>query len=313
MREASDLSDHSFVKAEYRRLMMSDESLKVLCERSVQVLLPHRHDAAPLIAEILKNRIIEKVPTSLVRVGDGEGNVCGLACGPAHPIQLESFNGKFFAQNGTRLPQDEARMLCGRIREALCTADLIGFRSFDAPRPEPEIILGNLADGQLAAALGILYARALLQDELTRGHFSDKLITSAWIHLALIPYISDIMDAAPAIIVITGRAILRQHFEVRLGQRLRRFIAVPPQGYFPASDDDSHYRKAFPRVLDALSGDLRGTLVLVGAGFLGKLYCQAAKNSGAVAVDFGSAFDILAGVVTRPIHATVNVDALRWV
>ena len=66
-------------------------------------------------------------------------------------------------------------------------------------------------------------------------------------------------------------------------------------------------------MLDALSGDLRGTLVLVGAGFLGKLYCQAAKNSGAVAVDFGSAFDILAGVVTRPIHATVNVDALRWV
>ena len=150
-------------------------------------------------------------------------------------------------------------------------------------------------------------------DELARGHFSSKLITSAWIHLALIPYIGDIMDAAQAVIVITGRAQLEPHFKTRLETRLRSFIAVPPQSYRPSSDDDTHYRKTFPRVLDALRADLRGTLVLVGAGLLGKIYCDAARNSGAVALDFGSGFDILAGVSTRPVHSKVNIDEWRWV
>jgi len=61
-----------------------------------------------------------------------------------------------------------------------------------------------------------------------------------------------------------------------------------------------------------LRADLQGTLVIVGAGFLGKLYCDAAKNSGAVALDFGSAFDILAGMSTRPGHTRLDINALRW-
>ena len=165
--------------------MMSDESLKVLCERSVQVLLPHRHDAAPLIAEILKNRIIEKVPTSLVRSRRRRRQRMRprLWAGPSHSTGNHS-TASFSLE--TAHDSRKTRLACYAAgSRGLVTADLIGFRSFDAPSPKPEIILGNLADGQLAAALGILYARALLQDELTRGHFSDKLITSAWIHLGL--------------------------------------------------------------------------------------------------------------------------------
>jgi len=313
MREASDQSDRSFAEAEFNRLMMSDESLKVLCLRSVQTFLPLRDEAAPVIAALLKNRLIKGTPTSLVRVGDGEGNALGMTRGAVHPVQLESFNGQFFSQIGTTLREDEARTLCGKILGALCAADLIGFRSFDAPKPEFEMISNHLAKGLIVATLGMLYARALLQDELTSGRFKDKLITSAWIHLALIPYICDIMDAAQDVIVITGRDVLRPHFETRLGKRLRSFIAVPPEGYSPSSDEDTHYRNTFPGVLEALNTNLQGTLVLVGAGLLGKLYCNTAKNSGAVALDFGSSFDILAGMSTRPIHSYIDVNALRWV
>jgi hypothetical protein len=45
------------------------------------------------------------------------------------------------------------------------------------------------------------------------------------------------------------------------------------------------------------------TLVLIGAGIFGKIYCAAAKRSGGVALDMGSAFDILAGKLTRPANS----------
>ena len=313
MRDGSDQSDRSFAEAEFSRLMMSDESLKVLCLRSVQTFLPLRNEAAPVIAELLKSRLIEGTPTSLVRVGDGEGNALGMTRGAVHPVQLESFNVQFFSQLGTTLREDEARVFGDKIREAVCAADLIGFRSSDAPKPEFKMISDHLARGLIVATLGMLYARALLQDELTSGRFRDKLITSAWIHLALIPYICDIMDVAKDVIVITSRDMLRPHFETRLGKRLRSFITVPAEGYRPSSDEDTHYRKTFPGVLDALNTNLQGTLVLVGAGLLGKLYCNTAKDSGAVALDFGSSFDVLAGMSTRPIHSSIDVNALRWV
>ena len=312
MTDSPRRADILFVESELRHLLMPVESLEALCRRSVQTFMPCRNDAAPLIAALLKDSLIKQIPTSLVRVGDGEGNALALTREDVRPIYLDSFNAKFFSQVGMTLREDEARMLCGKIRNAISAADFIGFRSFDAARPEIETISNALENGQIGAAVGILYAQAFLQDELLGGRFSDKLITSMWIHLALIPHIGDIMEAAPAVIVITGRAQLEPHFEARLGKRLRSFIAVPPQSYRPSSDEDTHYRRVFPRVLDALRADLQGTLVIVGAGFLGKLYCEAAKNSGAVALDFGSAFDVLAGMSTRPVHARLDINALRW-
>jgi hypothetical protein len=48
-------------------------------------------------------------------------------------------------------------------------------------------------------------------------------------------------------------------------------------------------------------------------GIFGKIYCQAAKASGAVAVDLGSAFDVLAGISTRPSHHDYDLEAQRWI
>jgi hypothetical protein len=305
------VKDASFGKAEFDRLTVSDEVLAALCHRSARMFLQRREDAAPVIAALLKSHLIKRTPVSLLRVGDGEGNVLGLTRGTIHPDQLNAFNAKFRSQIGMTLRENEAQVLCEKVREALCSANCLGFR-LDSAKSENEVISGHLADGQIGAALGVLYARTFLHEELLSGRFSDKVITSMWVHYALIPYVRDIMDAAPAVIVITGRAQLEPHFESRLGKRLRSFIAVPPQGYRPATEGDTHYRNAFPRVLDALRADLQGTLVLVGAGFLGKLYCDAAKNNGAVALDFGAAFDILAGISTRPVHSRLNINALRW-
>ena len=66
-------------------------------------------------------------------------------------------------------------------------------------------------------------------------------------------------------------------------------------------------------MLKRLNQDLRGKLVLAGAGLFAKVYCHAAKLNGAVAIDLGSAFDILAGLETRPAHKDRDINALRWI
>jgi hypothetical protein len=122
MTDASSRADVLFMEAELRRLMMPVESLEDLCLRSVHTFLPRRNDAAPVIAALLKDRLIKRIPTSLVRVGDGEGNVLALTREAVHPVYLDSFNAKLFGQVGMTLPEDEARMLCSKIRHALCAA-----------------------------------------------------------------------------------------------------------------------------------------------------------------------------------------------
>jgi hypothetical protein len=105
---------------------------------------------------------------------------------------------------------------------------------------------------------------------------------------------------------------LKEQFHARLGARLREFITVPVQGFVPSSLTESHYSGSFAKVADRLRRDLRGTLVLVGAGLCGKIYCNVAKMNGAVAVDLGSVFDVLAGLATRPIHADYDFSGASW-
>ena len=56
---------------------------------------------------------------------------------------------------------------------------------------------------------------------------------------------------------------------------------------------------------NALSGDLRGCLCLVGAGVWAEIYCTWIKRNGGVGVDIGSGFDLLACKATRAVHQSV--------
>lgn len=306
--EAND----SLCEAEIRRFFVPDDELERRCRGSTRMYWPRRADAAPRVVEFLKQRLLDRHAASLVRVGDGEGNALGHPTEPSHSFKIEFFQHRFESMDGSCLSESEALEFCARVREALFGADFIGFRCFDGLTPESKLLFQRHAAGDLMTALGILHARAALHSALLEGRFVEKCITSAWIHLALIPFLDEIVRCASRLVVITGRGELRPQFESRYGARLAAFIEVPVEGTVPSSPERSHYRAVFPAVLRLLGDDWRGALVLVGAGFFGKLYCDAARDSGAVAVDLGSAFDILAGLTTRPVHRPLHVEALRW-
>jgi hypothetical protein len=303
--------DFEFVSGEFEQLFLGDEELKSLCCRHARFFLPDGPAAVSVICDQIVVSLRDKIPMSILRVGNGEGNAVGMTKGVLHPLQISTFYTEFLSQNGISVPQEDAIGLCLEVYAALASADVIGFRSFRFD--ERSMILKSIEDGDAYAALGFLYARELLQQGLMEGYWCRGIITSAWIHLDLIPHFVRIFEAAKSIIVISGRSELRDEMKSRLSERLETFITVPVQGFLPPSAGQSHFYNAFPIVLKQLNRDLRGKLVLVGAGLFGKVYCHAAKLSGAVAIDLGSAFDLLAGLKTRPIHEHYDIKAIRWI
>jgi len=300
-----------FARAEFERIFIGDAELRSLCCERTKKFLPDGPAAAPIICDQIIAYLREQTPASLLRVGDGEGGALGMTNSVIHPQQASAFYAKFLRQNGVAIPQEDAISLCTKVRSALASADIVGFRSFRFA--EKQVIQDYLDRGELNAGLNLLYARELLQRGLLQDRWRDAIITSAWIHLDLISHLGKIVDAARSIIVITGRSELRAEVCSRFGSRLEDFISVPVERRAPKSPDESHYFGVFLSVLKRLNQDLRGKLVLAGAGLFAKVYCHAAKLNGAVAIDLGSAFDILAGLETRPAHKDRDINALRWI
>ena len=289
---------------------MPDDQLAALCEAHANPFIMDGPTASSVACERLENAVRSKSPLSLLRVGDGEGNAIGMTKHDPNDAQLKTFMTRFHGHNGRAISLDDALVFCHQVKHALTAADIIGVRF--ARSPELATIERGFGRGWPHAVLGILYAREFLQDGLVEGFLRRKFITSAWIHLDLIPFLTHIFTLAENIIVITGRSELKQQFHARLGSRLKDFISVPVQGFAPQSEADSHHGGVFPKILDYLRRDLSGTLLVVGAGLFGKIYCNTARMNGAVASDLGSAVDILAGHETRPIHASYDFSGARW-
>jgi hypothetical protein len=302
----------AFARNELDRAAISDDALAMLAAREAREFLPYHADAAPILAQRLVRSLHDRRPLSLVRIGDGEGSALGLTGADVHPAHAASFSAQFQMQNGTPLNPAEASPFCRALRDALDAADVVGFRSVDRTimSSERTVIENHLSAGHVNQAVGMLCAREYLVQGLHGGQFRDKTVTSAWVHLSLIRHLDDLLDAASSVSIVTGRPTLRGQFEQRVGGRLRSFVAVPVEGHRPSAESGSHY-EMYPAVVEMLSRDLTGTLLLVGAGLFGKIYCDVGRTHGAVAVDFGSSFDLLAGHATRPVHRRFQAGGFR--
>jgi hypothetical protein len=75
---------------------------------------------------------------------------------------------------------------------------------------------------------------------------------------------------------------------------------IAPEAKYTSYKGVPHYPDQFIRVerwMDKM--DAKGKLLLVGAGFIGKIYCNWWRDRGGIAMDTGAIFDEWAGRVTR--------------
>jgi hypothetical protein len=305
------LQEIEFVRAEFARIWLDNEEIRRLCRTHAKGFWPIDSEATPFVCSKIIDALRDGRPLSILRVGNGEGNAVSMTKVPLHPLQVSTFYQEFVSQNGIEVSRDIAIHFCAEVRAALVAADILGVRGFRFD--EYALVQNYINEGDLYAALGLLYSHEFLWQGLSAGLWRQAIVTGAWIHLDLVPQLRRLVEEAKAIIVITGRVELKSEIQRRLGERLEELIAVPVQGFQPSCLAGSHFCSTFQSVRDRLGRDLRGKLVLVGAGLFGKVYCHEAKLSGAVAVDLGSAFDVLAGLKTRPVHGFYDSAAMRWI
>ncbi len=300
-----------FCETEFKRYFIESSELNELARTCSAGLEYEPPASVEKVLNIVRQRLIAVQPFSLIRVGDSEGNAYGMTLKIIHPVTYDAFRTRFTSQNSFPIELDESIALSRRVIAAIDNADMIGYRCFRFD--ENSVIRSNIDTGITYGALGIIYAREYLHRRLKAGHMADKHLTSAWLHLDLAPYLGDLLAMGSKVVVVTGRIALRAAFVEKLGDRLIDFVEVPVQGHVPESFEKSHYGGRFEQVCQRLSRDLSGCLVLIGAGLLGKIYSDIARNHGGVVLDVGSLFDALSGLVTRPVFSHYDFGPHRWV
>ena len=301
------LDDARQAREEYQRLIATFDYAAFLesCKLESRLLVESAREGAAYVADEALHALANRSPFMMIRIGDGEANLLRFA---AHEgsFELKWVNALFELHDNQRLSPEESLTIAQDMLASIAIADVIGLRPL-CPAPIDQhfnAILQTIDSGDMRGALGMIGAFNQADRSIRNHEFRHAVITSAWVHLTLLEHVDRLLDAASRVIVITGREELAPLFSRKLGSRLVAFLAIPLQASDQASPQRVfHYPQRYRQVLEGLQADLQGTLILVGAGIFGKKYCAVAKQSGGVALDLGSAFDVLAGVRTRPVHS----------
>ncbi len=92
-------------------------------------------------------------------------------------------------------------------------------------------------------------------------------------------------------------------------------IVAPEMKFTGSYNGERHYPEQFNQLKNFFETEtfgVKGQLHLVGAGILGKIYCDWIKQSGGIAVDIGGVFDHWAGLKTRGKGRGVDVEDLEY-
>jgi hypothetical protein len=263
------------------------------------------------IARRVQQYVAQGRSASFIRVGDGEGNLMGLALGEYPALEAHC------ARKAARIHfgMSDVLLKAGSelqksFRTAVRNADLIGIpdrlalqwafanREFLGPRP----IHG------IGAVYTYLYRFA---DELEVG---SKTCCSNTFSRMLLPHYHALIEGNE-IGLVSCHADLPEGLRRRMGARNVAFYPVPKQARMipgrPA--DTGHYPGRYRALLEELRNARPGVAYFVAAGMLGKIYCEMIRAAGGVAVDIGSTADIWAGVRSRRRIPQETVDTWRVV
>jgi tetratricopeptide (TPR) repeat protein len=260
-----------------------------------------RAQAAQIVSD-LRARLAAREPYAFIRVGDGEANaldyapdIARFAAGDAAEREAVWW--------GRTLGGEARAALAGRVLAAMRAADALGVpalerilrdvrlerrENFSATRPGRGIktVLRALGKGGALDGSYALLTSAHLQHDLEKWNLYGTLFADV-----------------DGIVAVSCHRNLPEHFARRFGVRIARNMVVPPRHASLPTFGMEMGERILPEVLDGLLGeldaDLSGRLVVVGAGYAGKVIVHEARKRGAVALDLGSVMDYWIGASTR--------------
>lgn len=218
---------------------------------------------------------------ALIRLGDGEGRLLGYPRRTDWTELAHSSLSIWFGADYSVSQQDVA-VIAAELRTAIQAADIVGLpRQWQIDTmPEWRRVIEVCADQDLVSPRAAVvdtaihqylhFARAYQALLMNRGHVG--LVTCR--------------DIAKKIAALFSIGQVDQYL-------------VPAEAEFPGSYQGRHFPDRFDELRSHIRVPEPGTVFLVGAGALGKIYCHWIKQRGGVAIDIGSVFDAWCEVHSR--------------
>ncbi len=251
------------------------------------------HEQRRRLVERIKESLEKRRPLSLIRLGDGEAYAYP-------PVAIEGLlpssdeDDVSFEQNWwSARPEAKVRNdLIARIRQAVARCDILGFPSvyrIIRNLPPPGRPYGkNRNQRAFVRLLGALGETIPLDEKLLTEERCHRIRGAIDATLLF-----ELSMTAKSVVLVSSWSQLSLKFPSGVTVQT---IAVPPE------DAPVKIFDIYPEIVDHVrSASEPGTLVLVGAGIVGKIFVDEAKLRGAVALDVGSLLDYMMERKTRTI------------
>ena len=244
------------------------------------------------------NALSEGRPYGIVRLGDGEGRLLGYDDVFSDKEVLSQVLYYQFGPLSMHMQRDTDRdwvpkaasELRALLVQACESADEIGLPVYDYFR---QLDRGVHTIGMTAYAEALFFG--LAKSPWTAPE--DRIGTNVFQQLAKTgAFFSTVLQAAPRVVLV-GPWDLCEEISSRTGQPNITHLEVPHHHTWADQQSFGQYPFLHHHVEKRIRalGDMRGALVLIGAGIYGKHYVRLAKQQGAVALDVGSVFDAWRG------------------
>jgi hypothetical protein len=231
------------------------------------------------LTELAAHAMREGRAFSLVRLGDGEGP---MLCWPGYqvPGEMRTVLNAWFGRSD--LPDRALDIMADGLRQAVRSADVLGLPTrFQLTRnPRYEIVFEGISRYDL--------------------YLPSQPLADCGMHwyLQWSGALAYLLRNRDFISVIGCRDIGPQIAEALSIRSVRTYL-VRGENSFPGSIANPHWPDGFNEVMEHLESVRPGSVFLVGAGILGKLYCDRIKARGGIALDIGSILDSWANVPSR--------------
>lgn len=233
------------------------------------------------ILDSIKN----KIPFSLLRVGDGET----LILCPDKREWADSYKKICINHLGYVLNEIDSVNIKNIIQDSIINSDIIGM----APKRHREI--NQYWDAQH-------YLVKELQQK-NNINSADIKYCSLDIHMHLLQcgLLDKLLSVLDSVVIISSRDlkedILKKYSNIK---NIEYYLVSPENLYEKDAEKSNLYPSTYEYIIEKLHEKNRsGQVCLYGAGFIGKGFGYHFKKAGGVAVDIGSVFDLWEGKKTR--------------
>jgi tetratricopeptide (TPR) repeat protein len=235
-----------------------------------------------VLEDRLRDRIEASLPTSLIRMADGEGRVLSGKDPKLGGAVLS------FTQTEPLSPGAMAEFQA-MFRDAIHEADILGLPTED--------MLRNADNRSIIRAFSpALIARLASGETMACDHGCHWLMHETGAYGRL-------LRGAEFVGIASGRDFSPYLVE-EFGVKATRWYEMPAQARHGGLGERPHYPDRFREVLRELEVPFRGAIFLVAAGQVGKIYCGEIRRRGGIAIDIGAVADAWSGVAgTRPMTA----------